>query len=93
VLAIGAIVTGLALGYQYTQQQYFVGVAGDRVAIYQGVQQSIGPITLSHVVETTTIDIDDLPAFRRETVQATINARDLADARRIVEMLEDERNP
>lgn len=93
VLAVAAIITGLVLGYQYTQQQYFVGVSNDRVAIYQGVQQNIGPIILSHVLETTTIDVDDLPAYRRESVESTINARDLADARRIVEQLSDERRP
>lgn len=93
VLVLAAIVTGLVLGYQYTQRQYYVGVSNDRVAIFQGVQQSIGPIALSHVVETSSVDVDDLPAYRRDTVIATINADDLADARRIVELLSDAREP
>ncbi len=93
LLALAAIVTGLVLGYQYTQQQYFVGTSNDRVAIYRGVQQNLGPISLSQVVETTTIEVADLPAYRRDIVETTINARDLADARRIVDQLADERNP
>ncbi len=93
LLALAAIVTGLVLGYQYTQQQYFVGTSNDRVAIYRGVQQNLGPISLSQVVETTTIEVADLPAYRRDSVESTINARDLADARRIVDQLADERNP
>jgi protein phosphatase len=93
LVVIAAIIAGLVLGYQYTQQQYFVGASGDRVAIFQGVQQDIGPIVLSHVVETTTIRLDELPMWRRETVEATINADDLADARRIVELLSDARVP
>lgn len=93
LLALAAIVTGLLLGYQYTQQQYFVGTFNDRVAIYRGVQQNLGPISLSQVVETTTIEVADLPAYRRDSVESTINARDLADARRIVDQLADERNP
>lgn len=92
VVVLGLIVGGLALGYQYTQRQFFVGVAGDRVAIFQGVQQDLGPIELSHVYETTTIDPDDLPPWRRASVEATINADDLADARRIVESLSDARD-
>jgi PPM family protein phosphatase len=89
VLAVGAIVAGLVLGYQYTQQQYYVGVADGRVAIYQGVQQSLGPIALSHVVETSSIDLDDLPEFQRETVERTINAGSLSRARVILENLTD----
>jgi protein phosphatase len=93
LVVIAAIITGLVLGYQYTQQQYYVGASGDRVAIFQGVQQDIGPIVLSHVIETTTIRLDELPMWRRDTVEATINADDLADARRIVELLSDARVP
>jgi len=93
LIVVAAIITGLVLGYQYTQRQYFVGASGDRVAIFQGVQQDIGPIELSHVVETTTIRLDELPMWRRESVEATINADDLSDARRIVELLSDARVP
>jgi protein phosphatase len=93
IVVVGAVVTGLVLGYQYTQRQYFVGAVDDRVAIFQGVQQDIGPIKLSHVFKTTTIKLEDLPAYRRESVEATINADDLADAERIVEQLSDDRRP
>lgn len=93
LIVLAAIVAGLVLGYQYTQRQFFVGSSGDRVAIFQGVQQDIGPISLSHVYETTTIRLADLPMWRRESVEATINADDLLDARRIVELLSDARVP
>jgi len=36
---------------------------------------------------------DELPMWRRESVEATINADDLSDARRIVELLSDARVP
>lgn len=87
VIAIGVIVAGCILGYQFTQQRYFVGAENGRVVIFQGVQQDIGPFSLSHVYKTTTIDLDDLPTYQRETVRATINATDLADAQRIVDQL------
>jgi protein phosphatase len=91
VLVISALVTAGILGYQFTQRHYFVGEQDGRVAIFQGVQQDIGPIKLSHVFTTTTIELDDLPAYRRDIVQATINADNLADAQRIVEQLSDAR--
>ena len=91
VLVIGVLVTAGILGYQFTQRHYFVGEQDGRVAIFQGVQQDIGPIKLSHVFTTTTIELDELPAYRRDIVQATINADNLADAQRIVEQLSDAR--
>jgi len=93
VLVLGALVAGGILGYGYTQGQYYVGADNGHVAIFRGVQQDIGPIALSHVYETTTIDLDDLPAYSRDTVEATINARSLEDAQRIVNQLSDVRGP
>ncbi|MBX3195820.1 MAG: serine/threonine-protein phosphatase [Microbacteriaceae bacterium] len=87
--AIAAIVTGLVAAYQWTQTHYYVGVSDGKVAIYQGVQQNIGPIVLSHVYQTTTIEVDSLPTFQQESVEATINADDLRDAIDIVNRLDD----
>ncbi len=91
-LIVGLIVAALAVGYQFTQQHFFVGASDGRVAIFQGVQQDIGPIELSHVYERTTIVLTDIPLYYRNQVEATINADDLDDARRIVDMLSDARN-
>jgi serine/threonine protein phosphatase PrpC len=92
-IAVSALVGGLVGGYQYTQVQYFVGADDGQVAIYQGVQQNIGPISLSHVYQITDVRVVDLPLYRRASVENTINARDLADALRIVRMLSDARIP
>ena len=86
-MVIAAIVAAAIIGYQFTQQRYYVGASNGQVAIYQGVQQDVGPIKLSHVVESTTIDLDSLPAFKKQSVEATINANSLADAHRIVDQL------
>ena len=91
-LVIAAIAFGLLLGYQFTQRHFFVGAYEGRVAIFQGVQQDIGPISLSHVYQQTTIDIDDLPPFYQSQVEETLNASDLADAQRIVKQLSDARD-
>lgn len=91
VLATAALVIGCILAYHFTQTHYFVGVVDGNVAIFQGVQQDLGPISLSHVVERSGVGVGDLPAYRRDSVTATINADDLSDARRIVESLSNAR--
>lgn len=92
-VAILAIAAGLIGGYQYTQQQYYVGADNGQIAIYQGVQQNIGPLSLSNVYQITDIRVVDLPLYRRANVENTINATDLDDARRIVRLLSDARIP
>lgn len=92
-IAIAAIIGGLIGGYQYTQLQYYVGADNGQVAIYQGVQQDIGLIPMSHVYQITDVRVVDLPLYRRASVENTINTRDLDDARRIVKLLSDARVP
>ncbi|TFC24776.1 serine/threonine-protein phosphatase [Cryobacterium sp. TMT1-3] len=87
ILLVLSIVTTTILGYQWTQTRYFVGVDGSTVAIYQGVQQDIGPIKLSSVYEDTDLVLDDLRVYDRQQVEQTINAGSLADAVAIVERL------
>ena len=89
ILLVLVIVGGAILGYQYTQTRYFVGVSGNSVAIYQGVQQDLGPIKLSSVYEDTDVDVDDLRVFDRQQVEQTISATSLEEARLIVERLHD----
>jgi protein phosphatase len=86
-VVLAAIVAAAIIGYQFTQTRYYVGVDNGEVAIFQGVQQDIGPIKLSHVVEATTIGVDELSAFNRQSVEATISANNLGDAHRIVDRL------
>lgn len=86
-LTIAAIVVGLVLGYQWTQTHYYVGANGDTVAIYKGVQQTVGPISLSSVYQQTSITMEGLPPYTRSTVEETISADSLADARKIIERL------
>jgi PPM family protein phosphatase len=74
--------------YSWTQTQYYVGVYDDDVAIYRGIPQSVGPIDLSSLVETTDINIHTLEPFERERVEAAIQKSSLEDARAVVEALE-----
>ncbi|WP_130177681.1 PP2C family serine/threonine-protein phosphatase [Cryobacterium sp. SO1] len=87
VLLIVAIVGAGLLGYQWTQSRYFVGVEGSTVAIYQGIQQDLGPIKLSSVYEDTDLELNQLRVYDRQQVERTINASSLEDAKLIVERL------
>jgi PPM family protein phosphatase len=80
-----AVVIGMVAGYRYTQTRYYVGLDGDRVAIYQGVQASIGPVQLSHVVQDTDLTRSALSGYALEQIEGTISADSLAAAERIVE--------
>ena len=77
----------LWVGYTWTQTRYYVGTADNKVAIYNGVSQSLGPIRLSDVTEQTDIPVDSLPEYQRNRVQGTIPAKDLLHAEQIVEDL------
>jgi PPM family protein phosphatase len=86
--ALIAVVAGLWGAYAWSQTQYYVGVDGDTVAIYRGIPQSLGPVTLHHVIEPTTITGDSLAPFQRERVDSSIRTSDLDQARAIVTSLE-----
>ena len=87
-VVIAAIVAGVVLAYQWTQTRYYVGANDDgTVAIFQGIQQNIGPIRLSHVEQSSNVAIADLPPFQAGRVEATINANSLRHAHEILDEL------
>lgn len=79
---------GLWLGYAWTQTRYYIGEHDQRVAIFNGVSQRLGPIPLSTLETVTEIRMSDLPEFSQQRVRQTVPARDLYDAQRIVKNLE-----
>nr|WP_156372275.1 PP2C family serine/threonine-protein phosphatase [Arthrobacter sp. Leaf337] len=79
---------GLWLGYAWTQTRYYIGEYDQRVAIFNGVSQRLGPIQLSTLETVTDIRMSDLPEFSQQRVRQTVPARDLYDAQRIVKNLD-----
>ena len=73
--------------YTWTQTRYFVGVDQDSVVIYQGIQQQIGPISLSTPYADTDIMLIDLPSAWQFRAEETIPAESLEHAQQIVENL------
>ncbi|GAA1761307.1 PP2C family protein-serine/threonine phosphatase [Agromyces humatus] len=89
VLLIGAIVAAFVLGYQWTQTRYYVGESNGRVAVFQGIQQNLGPLSLHELHTETTIDVSELRTYDQQRVEQTISAGSLGEARLIVQRLED----
>lgn len=87
VLLIAAIIAAGSLFYGWTQTRYYVGTDEDSVVIFQGIQQSIGPITLSEPHEDTGILLIDLPSAWQIRAEETIPANSLDHAEQIVDNL------
>jgi len=90
VVVLAAVAVAGWLGYRWTQDQYYVGVDNGRIAVFRGIPQTVGPISLSEAVETSRTEVVDLPGYFQDRLAATIPADDLADARRRVADLEDQ---
>ena len=59
---------GLGAGYAWTRTQYFVGAAGDQVAIYQGLPDGIPGLQLSQVYEVQDLPVASLPPYYQAQV-------------------------
>ena len=86
-IAAVVLAGGSYAAYAWSQQQYYLSVQGDVVTVFRGVDQTLGPVSLSTVYEDTNIVLADLSDFDRQTVEATISARSLSDAELIVDRL------
>ncbi|MBN0038649.1 Stp1/IreP family PP2C-type Ser/Thr phosphatase [Cellulosimicrobium cellulans] len=91
VVAVLLVVVGLGVagwaGYRWTQTQYYVGVADGQVAVFRGIPENAGPVTLSSPIELTGTRVADLPGYVVDRLETTIPAESLEDARARAERL------
>jgi protein phosphatase len=87
IVVLLAIVAGLVGAYQWTQTRYYVGSDAGTVAIYQGVQQNLGPVELHHVRVASSIPLTSLSSYQRGQIEATISVGSLAEAEKILSSL------
>ena len=78
---------GLGAGYAWTRTQYFVGAAGDQVAIYQGLPDGIPGLQLAQVYEVQDLPVASLPPYYQAQVTAGIEVASVEAARVTVEQL------
>ena len=87
VILLGVTWIAVASAYWWSQQQYYVGEADGRVAIFRGIDGVPG---LSTVHRTSDVTVDDLPEGPQADVDEGIAANDYADAETIVQNLADQ---
>jgi protein phosphatase len=92
VLVLAAFGIGYS-AYGWTQDQYYVGASDGQVAVFKGVPQRIGPLTLSTPVELTGTSVAALPPYVQDRLRTTISASSLVDARVRASGLDDQATP
>ncbi|MEX2550457.1 MAG: Stp1/IreP family PP2C-type Ser/Thr phosphatase [Nitriliruptoraceae bacterium] len=85
VLAL-VVILGLVLGggQFLLSRSFFVGLDGDQVVIYEGINREVGPFELYRVVERSEVTIDDVQRWYRPQLETGAVAADLGDARSTV---------
>jgi protein phosphatase len=83
-----ALILGVWFGYAWTQTRYYVGAYDNRVAIYNGVSQQLGPISLSHVHSATNIPLDSLSPYTQQRLRSGVPADGLEAAEDIVHAIQ-----
>ncbi|WP_311777050.1 PP2C family protein-serine/threonine phosphatase [Trueperella abortisuis] len=84
-IAVLAIAVGSVFGaYAWSQTQYYVTQAGGKVAIFQGVPQKLGPLTLSHLHEKSDLEVASLTTVAQARIAEPITRGSLAEARTVV---------
>ncbi|MEV6303695.1 PP2C family serine/threonine-protein phosphatase [Actinoplanes sp. NPDC051861] len=85
LLLLGVLGGGLWAGWQYTQDQYYVGATdGGQIAIFRGVPGQIAGLDLSTLSETSAVRLDDLTTVAQERVKQGIHAEDQVDAKNML---------
>ncbi len=86
VLLLGGIATA---GVLYVRSQYYVGLDGEAVVVFQGVHGSLAGIAFHTVAERTELTSADLAELEQSKLEDGITALDRRDAEQIVQRLID----
>ncbi len=93
VVVIGTIAVLVGGGYAAARyalnNSWFVGVSDDgRVAIYKGIRDEVAGLDLADETETSGLELERLPEFKRDEVEAGIPVDSLDEARATLKDLE-----
>ena len=95
-LGLGAAIVALILGVvvagmlAFIKGEWYVAPNGDTLGIYQGVNGEFLGFELSELVETTSVQVKDLPQAVQTQVEAGIQFASEAEARAAVEAYRDQ---
>jgi protein phosphatase len=87
VVIVLTIALALLGAYSWTQTRYYLGSDQDTVVIFQGIQQSVGPISLSSEYEDTGIPLSLLNVYDRQRIEQTVGPEGLDEIRETVERI------
>ena len=79
VLAV-VVAGGSYAVYAWSQQQYYLAVQDGVVTVFRGVDQTLGPVSLSSADYATTIPVQDLPTSYQDSLRSGIEVDDRAAA-------------
>lgn len=81
-----ALIAALAIGLlALMNSSWYVGINGDTVGIYQGINASYFGRSLSHLVETSTVNVADLPQATQDSLRDGVRVDSEQDALDTVE--------
>jgi protein phosphatase len=72
----------------WISKQFYVSNLGDNLAIFQGINSSLGPISFSRPVQSFNLEVLVLTKDDQKTLLSGINADSLTEARFIVRRLD-----
>lgn len=88
LVVVAVLVAGGFAAWRWVQTQLFVGTADGAVAIFHGLPQDFGPVSLSSVQRVESdVRLTDLPDYARDQVTKGIPVADEAKASQTVEEL------
>ena len=82
---IALLVVSLVIAVLFIRSEYYIGINGSTVAIYQGVPSKIAGVPLSNLIDTTTIEGKNLPQSVQDKLALGIRVKDETEARETVE--------
>jgi len=79
-IVVGLLWIGAAAVWHWSQQQYYVGQDNGRVAVFRGVEGDLLGLQLSHVYETTDVELANLGSYEAGRVREGIGVEGLTEA-------------
>jgi serine/threonine protein phosphatase PrpC len=86
-LVLGLLAVSAGAAWAYVRSQYYVGVDGDTVTIFRGVEGEVGPLRLSSIEQRTALTTERLDPIAARTVEQGYVVPDRAAAEEFVERL------
>jgi serine/threonine protein phosphatase PrpC len=90
-LVLAVLAGGGYAAYRWSQAQFFVGTSAGMVAVFRGLPQDLGPVSLSRVDQVADdVPIAQLPPFARTRLEQGIVADGESSAHGIVQTLREQ---